>query len=339
MAPLNWTLVVCTVVFLFHSCSGLSDCTGVDCPLLDDCMEESLEPGACCPTCLKPGCSCQGYQYYDCISAGYTNGKVPAGEAYLVDFGSTECTCPAGGGRISCRFIPCPEVPRNCIDLAEPPDACPHCLRLGCNHGGQSYESGHSFHMDPCQVCHCPDQGGDLMCSRVPDCSTTGGRKYHANVLPLYTEGTNSDKNQDYDFTDVASLRPTDARRSGRKELRHTTGTYVPGGEGTTQRTPVPILPSTPPADHQHQTESENVQMAEETETSGPTDPGNLERAVPGHRAHPKLQFSPTTSAPENVREHQRQSQTLGRYQEDHRARGQEDNSHPHLKRDPQSGE
>ncbi|KAI1891001.1 hypothetical protein AGOR_G00159370 [Albula goreensis] len=128
--------------------------------LLDNCIEEVLERGACCASCVQTGCTCEGYQYYDCVNAGFRNGKVPEGESYFVDFGSTECSCPQGGGRISCHFIPCPEMPPNCIDVLEPADGCMQCERVGCIHNDQKYEAGHSFHLEPCQVCHCPNDGG-----------------------------------------------------------------------------------------------------------------------------------------------------------------------------------
>nr|XP_055040032.1 fibulin-2 [Misgurnus anguillicaudatus]XP_055040033.1 fibulin-2 [Misgurnus anguillicaudatus] len=152
-------------------CLCQKDCTGVDCPILDNCIEEVLNTGACCATCTQTGCMCEGYQLYDCISAGFKNGKVPEGESYFVDFGSTECSCPQGGGRISCHFIPCPEIPANCIELSEPSDGCIQCERVGCVHGEQKYEAGHSFQIDPCQVCHCPNDGGNLMCYPIPNCN------------------------------------------------------------------------------------------------------------------------------------------------------------------------
>ncbi|KAA0707653.1 Fibulin-2 [Triplophysa tibetana] len=151
-------------------CLCQKDCTGVDCPVLDKCIEEVLETGACCATCKKTGCLCEGYQYYDCTSAGFRNGKVPEGESYFVDFGSTECSCPQGGGRISCHYMPCPEIPANCIELTEPADGCIHCERFGCVHGEEKYEAGHSVQTDPCQVCHCPGGGGELMCYPIPNC-------------------------------------------------------------------------------------------------------------------------------------------------------------------------
>ncbi|KAL1265831.1 hypothetical protein QQF64_003858 [Cirrhinus molitorella] len=151
-------------------CRCQRDCTGVNCPELHNCIEEVLDTGACCATCMRTGCMCEGYQYYDCISAGFRSGKVPEGESYFVDFGSTECSCPQGGGRISCHFIPCPELPANCIELSEPSDGCIQCERVGCVHEGQKYEAGHSFQIDPCQVCHCPNDGGDLMCYPIPNC-------------------------------------------------------------------------------------------------------------------------------------------------------------------------
>uniref|UniRef100_A0A8C9SLK4 Fibulin 2 n=1 Tax=Scleropages formosus TaxID=113540 RepID=A0A8C9SLK4_SCLFO len=150
---------------------GRRDCTGVDCPLLENCIEEVLESGDCCASCLQTGCTCEGYQYYDCVNAGFRNGKVPEGESYFVDFGSTECSCPMGGGRIGCHFIPCPEIPANCIKTSHPADGCAQCERVGCIHHEQKYEAGHTFHMDPCQVCHCPTDGGDLMCYPILECN------------------------------------------------------------------------------------------------------------------------------------------------------------------------
>ncbi|XP_063071853.1 uncharacterized protein fbln2 isoform X2 [Engraulis encrasicolus] len=173
---------------------GQKDCTGVDCPVLENCIEESLPSGACCATCVQVGCACQGYQYYDCVNAGFQKGKVPEGESYFVDFGSTECSCPEGGGRISCHFIPCPDIPANCIELSEPADGCIQCKRVGCEHHGQKYEAGHTFQMDPCQVCHCPNDGGSLMCYPIPDCDaskivdpmlTTSTREENAPHNPL----------------------------------------------------------------------------------------------------------------------------------------------------------
>ncbi|XP_029288181.1 fibulin-2 isoform X2 [Cottoperca gobio] len=165
------TLLKCTFLFLYLSvCLCQRDCTGVDCPQLDNCIEEVLESGSCCASCLQKGCTCEGYQYYDCINAGFKNGKVTEGESYFVDYGSTECSCPTGGGPISCHFFSCPEIPPNCIEVLEPADSCMQCERVGCIHDEQKYEAGHSFHTDPCRVCHCPNEGGELMCYPVSDC-------------------------------------------------------------------------------------------------------------------------------------------------------------------------
>lgn len=123
---------------------------------------------------------CEGYQYYDCLNAGFKYGKVPEGDSYFVDYGSTECSCPAGGGRISCHFISCPEMPSNCIEVSEPVDGCMQCERVGCIYNGQKYEAGHSFHIDLCQVCHCPNEGGKPMCYPVPDCDP---KTFHKPML------------------------------------------------------------------------------------------------------------------------------------------------------------
>lgn len=166
-----WTLLIADV------CLSQRDCTGVDCPTLEHCIETVLESGACCPTCVQRGCTCEGYQYYDCIQAGFQKGKVPQGRSYMVDFGSTECSCPQGGGKISCHFMPCPDLPPNCLEVLHLADGCPECGRLGCADGGKEYEAGHSFQTEQCQVCHCPDRGGRLMCSPIPGCDLRGRSK------------------------------------------------------------------------------------------------------------------------------------------------------------------
>uniref|UniRef100_A0A4W5MY57 Fibulin 2 n=1 Tax=Hucho hucho TaxID=62062 RepID=A0A4W5MY57_9TELE len=226
-------LFQCVLLLCLGTCLSQRDCTGVDCPVLDNCIEEVLEKGTCCATCVKIGCSCEGYQYYDCIHAGFRNGKVPEGESYFVDFGSTECSCPQGGGRIGCHFIPCPEIPPNCITVVEPADGCPQCESIGCVQGNQKYEAGHSFQTDPCQVCHCPNDGGSLMCSPIPDCDPRNIKKpmlattrqnnnplrdlskphdnkqtspldpfAPGNTLPLYKEDPPVlDEDEDYDYT------------------------------------------------------------------------------------------------------------------------------------------
>uniref|UniRef100_H3AS57 Fibulin-2 n=1 Tax=Latimeria chalumnae TaxID=7897 RepID=H3AS57_LATCH len=176
------------VLVSIGSLEAQKDCTGVECPLLENCIEEVLESDACCASCLQQGCTCEGYQYYDCIDAGFRNGKVPEGESYFVDFGSTECSCPAGGGKISCHFIPCPELPQNCIEVLELADGCPECARIGCLHVSQKYEAGHTFHMPPCKICHCPNTGGDLMCYPLPDCDP---------VNPTAIEGIEPERHYD----------------------------------------------------------------------------------------------------------------------------------------------
>ncbi|XP_070825561.1 fibulin-2-like [Chaetodon trifascialis] len=185
------TLFICWMILCMDTCLSQKDCTGVDCPVLQNCIETSLEPGACCPTCIRRGCTCEGYQYYDCIQVGFQKGKVPEGESYFVDFGSTECSCPRGGGKISCRFIPCPEIPPNCIDILQPADGCPQCGRIGCTHDNKKYEAGHSFQMDRCRVCHCPNEGGRLMCSPIPGCD------HHSSNKPMWVTTTNNNPLRD----------------------------------------------------------------------------------------------------------------------------------------------
>ncbi|KAM6216074.1 fibulin-2 isoform 2-T2 [Rhynchocyon petersi] len=146
------------------------DCTGIECPLLENCIEEALEPGACCASCVQQGCACEGYQYYDCLQGGFLRGQVPAGQSYFVDFGSTECFCPPGGGKISCQFMLCPELPPNCIEAVVAADSCPQCGQVGCVHMGRKYTAGHTVHLPPCRACHCPDAGGELICYQLPGC-------------------------------------------------------------------------------------------------------------------------------------------------------------------------
>lgn len=147
------------------------DCTGVECPPLENCIEDALEPGACCATCVQRGCACEGYQYYDCLQGGFVRGRVPAGQSYFVDFGSTECSCPPGGGKISCQFMPCPELPPNCIEAVVVADSCPQCGQVGCVRSGRKYAAGHTVRLAPCRACHCPDTGGELICYPLPDCN------------------------------------------------------------------------------------------------------------------------------------------------------------------------
>uniref|UniRef100_A0A8C6UAI8 Fibulin 2 n=1 Tax=Neogobius melanostomus TaxID=47308 RepID=A0A8C6UAI8_9GOBI len=201
------------------------DCTGVDCPTIHHCIETVLETGSCCPTCSRRGCTCEGYQYYDCIQAGFRRGKVPEGESYFVDFGSTECSCPRGGGNISCHFIPCPEIPPNCIDVMQPQDGCPQCGRIGCVHGNKKYDAGHSFQIESCQVCHCPNNGGSLTCSIIPGCVSENkgplrdisqtnqaeSTSNFGNTLPLYKPDPPSSGTGDSDYT---LARPTSSTQN-----------------------------------------------------------------------------------------------------------------------------
>ncbi|XP_068585747.1 fibulin-2-like [Cebidichthys violaceus] len=185
------TLFLSWLILCMDTCLSQKDCAGVDCPVLQGCIQTVLEKGSCCPTCTQRGCTCEGYQYYDCVQAGFRKGKVPEGEAYFVDFGSTECVCPLGGGKISCNFIPCPEISPNCIEILQPADGCQQCGKIGCIHGSKKYDAGHSFHKDRCQVCHCPNDGGRLMCSPVPGCDLRSSNTPTAeNNNPLRDAGS-----------------------------------------------------------------------------------------------------------------------------------------------------
>ncbi|XP_045707696.1 fibulin-2 isoform X1 [Phyllostomus hastatus] len=181
-----WLALTLALALALGAGTGLAapqqDCTGVECPPLENCIEEALEPGACCATCVQQGCACEGYQYYDCLQGGFVRGRVPAGQSYFVDFGSTECSCPPGGGKISCQFMLCPELPPNCIEAVVVADSCPQCGQVGCVHTGLKYPAGHTVHLPPCRACHCPDTGGELICYQVPNC--------HGDVEAMPTTAT-----------------------------------------------------------------------------------------------------------------------------------------------------
>ncbi|XP_072305026.1 fibulin-2-like [Eucyclogobius newberryi] len=226
---------VLIMLFLYLDVSyAQKDCTGVDCPVLNNCIKTMLENGACCPTCSQRGCTCEGYQYYDCAQAGFRRGKVPEGESYFVDFGSTECSCPRGGGNISCHFIPCPEIPPNCVDVLQPQDGCPQCGSIGCVHGNKKYDAGHSFQMESCQVCHCPNEGGSLMCSIIPGCvkenngplrdvsqtNRAESASNFGNTLPLYKPDPPNSGTADSDYI---LARPTSSTQNLEQPLESTT--------------------------------------------------------------------------------------------------------------------
>lgn len=202
------TLFLCWMILCMDTCLSQRDCAGVDCPPLHNCIEMVSEKGSCCPTCVQRGCTCEGYQYYDCVQEGFRKGKVPEGESYFVDFGSTECSCPQGGGNITCHFIPCPEIPPNCIDVAQPQDGCRQCGRVGCIHGNKKYEAGHSFQIDPCQVCHCPNEGGSLMCSPIPGCDPHSVNKPMLITTPEDNNNPSGDNSSPHDRRQTSPLEP-----------------------------------------------------------------------------------------------------------------------------------
>ncbi|KAL1007860.1 hypothetical protein UPYG_G00092600 [Umbra pygmaea] len=70
--------------------------------------------------------------------------------------------------------MPCPEVPANCMEVSDPADGCVTCKQIGCVHDDKMYEAGHSFLLDPCQVCHCPTNGGKMMCFPAAECDPSG---------------------------------------------------------------------------------------------------------------------------------------------------------------------
>uniref|UniRef100_H2ZHD2 EGF-like domain-containing protein n=1 Tax=Ciona savignyi TaxID=51511 RepID=H2ZHD2_CIOSA len=146
-------------------------CDKSNCPPVNNCINETTSEGACCPSCDRLGCRCQGYQYYDCLLNGFVGGLVPEGESYSVDDGSTMCSCPMGGGMILCRYSP-HLVPPFCIQtFTRPADGCEECLAVGCvAEDGQKYQGGVNFDRPPCTVCYCPPEGGDILCATDHEC-------------------------------------------------------------------------------------------------------------------------------------------------------------------------
>ncbi|XP_056449051.1 fibulin-2-like [Gadus chalcogrammus] len=253
------------------------DCTSVDCPVLQNCIEEVLEVGACCATCVHKGCTCEGYQYYDCVNAGFRKGKVPQGESYFVDFGSTECSCPRGGGRISCQFIPCPDLPSNCIDIRQPADGCPQCGRIGCVHGNDKYKAGHRFHMDPCQMCYCPNDGGHLVCSPVPGCNPHGSKK---TMLTPPTENNEPLRGVSH-LPDNTQTRPREPFSK------------LPLGDT------LPLYKQDPPA---FGTDEHDYTLAEPT-SSLPLERDQILKSIASPLAHPEASFVSSTSRDDRRRE------------------------------------
>ncbi|XP_078465755.1 fibulin-1-like [Lampetra planeri] len=163
-----------------------SDCSGVACPELANCLKDVLEHGQCCPTCLLRGCPCEGHRRRRCIDAGYSAGSVPegvsvfiggvpggaGGGADVIAPAGEECLCPLGGGALGCVALsaPCPELPPHCVETVQGADGCPQCLHLGCLGDGRAYAAGHTVQAPGCRLCHCPASGGELLCYPLPDC-------------------------------------------------------------------------------------------------------------------------------------------------------------------------
>uniref|UniRef100_A0A803YJQ4 Fibulin-2 n=1 Tax=Meleagris gallopavo TaxID=9103 RepID=A0A803YJQ4_MELGA len=319
--------------------SGVShaqrDCTGVECQPLDNCIDDVLEPGECCATCLQHGCTCEGYQYYDCVNVGFVNGKVPEGQSYFVDFGSTECSCPKGGGKISCQFMLCPELPPNCIDAVVPADGCPQCGRIGCLHEGQKYVAGHTFHMPPCKVCHCPNAGGELMCYQLPDCNTFALN----TVSPMDTEDNEPERHYDDPYSydqeapegDNTQVESPKKYRSYSSHFEQETTTETPkqlgkldrrqkGKQGDKERNEHERAPHSKMKKHARKEDPGNSIHLDLKEVNL-TEPSSAKSSHETHEenAFPKVKFSATTSPPVALKEDrsqssQKQSQTLYRY-------------------------
>lgn len=245
------------------------DCTGVDCPPLHNCIESVLQTGACCETCNQTGCACEGYQYYDCIQAGFSNGKVPEGESYFVDFGSTECSCPLGGGRIGCHFILCPDIPPNCIEIVQPEDGCTQCERIGCFHSSGTYDAGQYFQLDQCNVCQCPLEGGSLTCGPIPGCDLS-----EVNDPTWRTEVEHNSQLREVG-SDHNNQQQTQTGPSSRPAAGNTLNTPAPPRSGTEDYNTV--LETTSPT-------SLDLDQEPSSTTEPPTHPGTVPAPVSSHR-------------------------------------------------------
>merc|ERR1719376_411827 len=163
--------------------SAVEDCN--NCPELKNCL--NITDTDCCPKCEQYGCICQGYQSYDCIDNGYKDKKVPEGESYNVDGGSTVCNCPMGGGQILCSYvdvsvessnsragqqltIKCMPVARGCYKTLMRYDGCEECLIFGCEMNGVKTKAGDRYQSDECTDCFCPDLGGEFVCRQKESC-------------------------------------------------------------------------------------------------------------------------------------------------------------------------
>ncbi|XP_040263520.1 fibulin-2 [Bufo bufo] len=236
MARINQLGFLSVFILLLHCTKpslSQANCSEVVCEPLQNCILEVQEEGSCCPSCAQFGCPCEGYQYYDCVSVGFQGGKVPEGESYFVDSGSTECTCPSGGGRINCHFIPCTELPPNCIDIIQPADSCIQCGRIGCIHGEEKYEAGHTFHMAHCKFCHCPNAGGELLCYNVPDCDEKADNSIE------------SDPERQYDYPDSHEQEPLEVVEKNNNYRRNALQDYPMMDYDETTDEAVTTLPTT----------------------------------------------------------------------------------------------
>ncbi|XP_062891296.1 fibulin-1-like isoform X2 [Mobula hypostoma] len=184
MSSLRSGIFLCAALALSSAQAGL-DCTGVECAELQGCIEERLEDGECCARCLQRGCACRGLAYYECLRAGFQRGTVPAGASFPAGSRGAFCRCPEEGGELACdSSLPCLPLPQNCARVSRPRGACPRCALLGCLSGGRLHPAGHSFHPEPCTLCHCLDSGS-LSCASDPGCGSQRGEvQVHDGPVP-----------------------------------------------------------------------------------------------------------------------------------------------------------
>ncbi|XP_039251429.2 uncharacterized protein LOC120328917 isoform X1 [Styela clava] len=153
------------------------ECRGVQCQSLLNCLDVDMNATKCCPKCKTYGCVCEGYQIYDCQQNGFSEGTVPAGKSYRVADGTTVCSCPPGGGSITCSYhdstAKCPELPPNCISpFVREIDGCQECAMIGClmDDGKTKVQASMAVQRSSCQTCFCPPGGGEVLCGFEENC-------------------------------------------------------------------------------------------------------------------------------------------------------------------------
>lgn len=148
------TLHLWLFCLLLSAAAPKPTCDPSACPA---CPEQG--PGGCCPSCT-PACDCPPYLQDDCEMQGFSDGRVPTGSSFYIDFARKLCTCQPSGD-ITCSSR-CDPVPASCQAVGSPvADGCPRCVcydeeEVAVLAGSKVPRGG--------QLCTCPPQGGQLQC-------------------------------------------------------------------------------------------------------------------------------------------------------------------------------